>query len=53
MYIFWGIYLVADFDGLIGLNFARIWALANKVLPVRKVKALRVGEGMRPKDEKL
>ncbi len=30
-----------------------IWALASKAFPVRKTKALRVGEGMRPSDKKL
>jgi len=39
--------------GLNGLYFARIWALASKALHVRKAKAFRVGEGMRPRDEKL
>jgi len=32
---------------------SNIWELASKAFLVRKAKALRVGEGMRPRDEKL
>ncbi len=54
MYIFLGIYLVVNFDGLKWSVFrSYIRALANKALPERKAKALRVGEGLRPRDEKL